>query len=173
MPLPYSQVANDPTMAMDPNAKLNFTIAKLVKLEGMAVHVENISQKLNFACEKIETLEVKVAVADDRVTRTEYKLLDLEARSRRNNLVFNKIPDPIEETWDECENKLVDFLSREMKMGEGAKNIVFHRVHRLGKPRRGVGPNGRPYPPRPIIAGFRDFKDRDMVLKYAQNLKGT
>ena len=139
----------------------------------MAVHVENISQKLNFACEKIETLEVKVAVADDRVTRTEYKLLDLEARSRRNNLVFNKIPDPIEETWDECDNKLLDFLSREMKMGEGAKNIVFHRVHRLGKPRRGVGPNGRPYPPRPIIAGFRDFKDRDMVLKYAQNLKGT
>ena len=160
-------------MAMDPNAKLNFIIAKLDKLEGMAVHIENISQKLNFACEKIETLEVKFADTDDRVTRTEYKLLDLEARSRRNNLVFNKIADPIEETWDDCEARLVDFISREMKLGEGAKNIVFHRVHRLGKPRRGTGPNGRPFPPRPIIAGFRDFKDREMVLKHAQNLKGT
>ena len=172
-PLPYSQVANNPGMAMDPNAKLNFTIAKLDKLEGMAVHIENISQKLNFACEKIETYEVKFAATDDRVTRAEYKLLDLEARSRRNNLVFNKIADPIEETWDECEARLVDFISREMKLGEGAKNIVFHRVHRLGKPRRGRGSNGCPFPPRPIIAGFRDFKDHEMVLKYAQNLKGT
>ena len=83
---------------------------------------------------KNKTLEVKFAVACDRVTRTGYKLLDLEAWSRRNNLVFYKISDLIEVTRDECENNLVDFLSREMKMGEGAKNIVFHCLHRCGKP---------------------------------------
>ena len=58
-------------------------------------------------------------------------------------------------------------------MGENAKEIVFQRVHRLGRPRRRLAPNGQPQKPRPVIAGFRDYKVRQDVLSRANFLKGT
>ena len=50
--------------------------------------------------------------------------------------------------------------------------MVFHRVHRLGPIRwgwgvGGVSSNGK-WKPRHIIAGFRDYKDREFVLKSAK-----
>ena len=46
------------------------------------------------------------------------------------------------------------------------KHPVFHRVHRLGRPRQGVNS-------RPIIAKFLLFKDKDRVLRNAYKLKDT
>ena len=51
--------------------------------------------------------------------------------------------------------------------------IVFHRVHRLGKKKRGVTNNGDPWKPRHIIAGFRDFKVKEFILRNSKVLKGT
>ena len=59
-----------------------------------------------------------------------------------------------------------------MQLGEAADNLVFQRVHRLGRLQRGYTSNGEPYKPRLIIAGFRDYRARDQVFEKVKNLKG-
>ena len=87
--------------------------------------------------------------------RRQFRLIDLEARSRRNNLIFINSDG---ETNDLCEEILYDFLQNYMELKEIVDTFVFQRVHRLGKEWTGVVPNGERWNPRPIIAGFRDFK---------------
>ena len=52
-------------------------------------------------------------------------------------------------------------------------NTVFQRVHRLGRPRWGAAPNGEAWRPRPMIAGFRDYKCRQDIFGKSKRLKGT
>ena len=60
-----------------------------------------------------------------------------------------------------------------MKLGQVVDTFVFQRVHRLGMKRMGVAPNGDAWKPRSIIAGFRDFKAKEFVLRQSNKLKGS
>ena len=113
----------------------------------------------------------------DRVTKAEFRMIDLEARSRRNNLIFLNIPEPQNEKDSECEQALLYFLSKNLgKTDQQLHNTVFQCVHRLGQPRGGGGgaaPNGEAWRPRPIIVGFRDYKCRQELFGKSKRLKGT
>ena len=106
---------------------------------------------------KKETIQLK---KDKR--QSTRRLIDLEARSRRNNLIFYGIP---EKTDEICEETLVQFLTETMKFD--ASKLAIQRAHRLGKPRSstsgtvmiGSKANG----PRPIIVCFCDFKQRETI----------
>ena len=93
--------------------------------------------------------------------------------SRRNNLVFFNTGEPENETNFDCEIVLLIFLYDRLKLGHSDIEKIFQRVHKLGKRRQGQLPNGDDPKPRPIIAGFRDYKWREEVLSRAKNLKGT
>jgi hypothetical protein len=71
----------------------------------------------------------------------------------RENLIFTGIP----ETTDEnTEHLLTQFIATEMEIEQP---IIFERVHRFGR----KGYSG----PRPIVAKFSKFKDREMVRRAA------
>ena len=56
---------------------------------------------------------------------------------------------------------LRDFLKRQLQISDDrADAIVFDRVHRLGKPKYDPRSN-----PRPIVAKFENFTDREVVRK--------
>ena len=59
------------------------------------------------------------------------KLLDLEYRSRRNNLGILIIKEDPRESWEECENKIYDLLEEKLEMD--ASNITIERAHRVGE----------------------------------------
>ena len=88
--------------------------------------------KLTTACNKIEDIEIQLATSDERITPLEYQMMDMGARPCRHNLIFNNLNEPEGEDDAACENLLIDFIAKELKMGENAKEIVFQRVHRLG-----------------------------------------
>ncbi|KAI2643016.1 CinA-like protein [Labeo rohita] len=72
-------------------------------------------------------------------------ILDLQARSMRDNLVFTGIPD---QTPDDPEKLIKDFMTKQLKLpAETVQSITFHRVHRI----RSQQNNNRP---RPIITKF-------------------
>ena len=71
------------------------------------------------------------------------KLIELEDRSRRNNLHFDGLTEDPNETWDDCERKVQDVLLNILNI-EG--NIEIDRCHRFGKRRR--------YCPRTIVRRF-------------------
>ena len=95
------------------------------------------------------------------------RILDMQARSMRENLLFGGIEEDEAEKNDPDNTKtelvLKNFLKKDMGIAE---DIKFHIVHRL-RPRQ----DGKP---RTIIAKFERRKDRDMVLKSAPGkLKDT
>ncbi|XP_041369643.1 uncharacterized protein LOC121383617 [Gigantopelta aegis] len=101
-------------------------------------------------------------IAEMRLNYDELKErhLDLQSRSMRENLIFTGIPEtgPDENT----ELLLITFIQKDMEIEQP---ISFERVHRFGK----RGYSG----PRPIVAKFYKFKDREMVRKAAPTkLKG-
>ena len=59
------------------------------------------------------------------------KLVDLEYRSRRNNLGILIIKEDPRESWEECENKIYDLLEEKLEMD--ASNITIERAHRVGE----------------------------------------
>ena len=95
--------------------------------------------------------------------RAERRMIDLEARSRRNNLIFYGVP---EQTDEDCHQVIIKFLSESLKID--ASGLMIHRAHRIGAPRRGGNSNtvfvgSKANAPRPLIVCFADFKQREMI----------
>jgi len=108
------------------------------------------------------------------------QLLYAESYSRRENLKFIGI---VENTRDSANNQnaakpsdslqsentkdvLFKFLEDERNITDARKRIEFQRIHRLGKLRSSGNP-------RPIIARFLGYQDREEVMQKARaKLKG-
>lgn len=75
----------------------------------------------------------------------------LEGQSRRNNLVFEGVPESPNETLADTEDKVCKLLVEKFKMGQ-QHAIEMDRVHCTGKPAQ----NGRS---RPVVAKFLRYKD--------------
>ena len=96
------------------------------------------------------------------------KLLYLDAYSRRENLNFMYIPEVAPEDIEEGEGIgdtreiLWKFLEEKLHF-EDLKSIEFQRVHRSG--------NKVSNKPRPILARFLRFTDREKVFRKARKLK--
>ncbi|ONI45401.1 hypothetical protein AN641_04290 [Candidatus Epulonipiscioides gigas] len=92
-------------------------------------------------------------------------ILDLKSRSMRDNLVFTSIP---EHSSDDPEKSVKDFMIQQLKLPtETVNQITFHLVHRIGQ--RNTTNNL----PRPIIAKFEHFKQKQQVQCQGRQLKGT
>ena len=97
------------------------------------------------------------------MTTLAYKSIDLEARSRRNNLIFwgfMEIPN------ENCFAIIRGFIADRIDLDP--QNMYLSRVHRLG-PRK-IGSRN---PRRPIIVNFRDFCDTVMIMEKAHMLRNT
>ena len=113
---------------------------------------QHLKGQLGDLTKEIQTLK------SDRI-QTQRKLIDHEARSRRNNLLFFGID---EEQNENTEEKLIGFLKNTLKL-EVIPGI--QRAHRLGrpKPKGTVFIGSRANQPRPIIVCFFDFKQREQI----------
>ncbi|MES9879994.1 MAG: hypothetical protein ABW185_03845 [Sedimenticola sp.] len=107
----------------------------------------------------------------DRVRVLEYKQIDIEARSRRNNLLIRSLPEAVNEDPGQV---VCDFLAN--KMGIDTRSIAIQRAHRVGRRQSNIpGSGGRGFRPahRPMIVGFRDYPDVELVLSKTKLLAGT
>ena len=96
---------------------------------------------------------------DLRIKRLEYKAIDLQARSRRNNLFFGGIP---EQKYEDCQSTTATFLKDHLHIDPCP---VIPRTHRLGRYKRGNS--------RHIIVFFLDYRDVGYVLENANKFKCT
>jgi hypothetical protein len=101
------------------------------------------------------------------------RLLTAWVRSLKRKLVgipekitSNDISDAREGSSEDTAAIIYKFMADELSMREPHKRIEFQRIHRLGKPNRKS--------PRPILARFLRYSDRQEVLELARSkLKGT
>lgn len=127
------------------------------QLEGRVTGSENVVKQIEnrfcFITEEFDNMRQENMELKE-------KLLEVQSRSVRENLLFGGIlEDPREkEDYDniETETVLKKFIKEKLKINE---EIKFHIVHRL-RPRKDAKP-------RPIVAKFESRKDRNKVLRAA------
>ena len=110
--------------------------------------------------DRLVTLERNQVTNDD-------KLIDLQWRGMRENLVFSGIPESQlgRNEYEDCESLIRTVIREDMQI---MRHIEFDRVHRLGRYKR-----GQTYP-RPIVAKFTYYKDKEFVRHAApKTLIGT
>ena len=92
------------------------------------------------------------------------KLIDLEDRSRRNNLRADSIKERPNETWEDCENELHTLFKDSLGIKE---ELVIERAHRVKTDKSKKGNT-----PRTIVCRILDYKEKVKTLRNAKKLKG-
>ena len=157
------QLCLDRFKEMDSESKLDtiFECLQNIKCtnDNRMTHIEN----------SVNTLRGQTRVTHDKVKTLQYKSVDMETRSRRCNLLFRGIVEPVGENNLQALQALQDLLADKLDLDP--ESICIQRVHRVGRPplRRFSGPVKH----RPLIAAFRDFQDVELIISNANKLKGT
>ena len=121
------------------------------KAEANSVKIQEISEKLSHA-----NCEIGALKQENRFPKE--KIVNLEAYSRREDLLFYGINESRDETSRDCATQVYSVLA---KIDSQFKDINILKCHRKGKYIRGQK--------RHIIAKF----DRDLICDKKGNLKGT
>ena len=134
---------------MDQNfADLKTSVDEL-KSENKQLKSQNVemSKQLSNVSDRLTTLE-------KTVEQTELKRENLEAQSRRNNLKLYGIDEDEQETWEQTEDKVRNYLKSDLNLN--GDDIQIERAHRLPSKLNG---------PRPTIVKFSFFKDKDKIIR--------
>jgi len=172
------------------NEKLDVALAAVKEIQTLKEQVSELQTKnnhfeesLKFAYDEIQDLKSNVADLRETTSIQQqdiFALIDdlgaekargvkLESHSRRNNLRFFNIAEQANESYQDAEQALRKFLENDLGGGHDfATNISIERVHRTtaAKPPTTMKP-------RPIIAKFSYFKEKERIRMMAKNLKGT
>ena len=138
------------------------------ELKASLEHTETVlEEKVAKAQKKVEKLQEQINESWDyqidpgRLEFTERKLVELEDRSRRNNIRIDGITEKENETWDECEQEVTSLIKEKLGIAE---NIIIERSHRIKK--KGNSENSGK--PRTIVRRFLNYKDKTNILKNAK-----
>ncbi len=110
---------------------------------------------------KYEELITENKALKEELVDMKHKLVDIEDRSRRNNLVLTGISERERENWDDTEKKMVTEIGR--NLGIDLQDEDIERAHRIGRFERGKS--------RPVVARFTSYKTKEKVLKAARQKK--
>ena len=107
--------------------KLDVIFSKLVNIEQKQLSIEKLETVTQCNSSELSSLKKTATVHDDMLTFLSYKSLDLEARSRRKNIIFRVLG---ETRGEDCYGKITEFLYNELRFEED--NFVIDRAHRVG-----------------------------------------
>lgn len=140
------------------NERFSLILSKLSDNEHL---IKSFEEKLDSAVDqaRISALDKHIEEHDSRITVLEYKYIDLEARSRRKNLIFREFQEQRDEC---CANLISQFIKSQMNVND---ELAIGRVHRLGKYKQGTN--------RPIIVAFRDYQAIELIMSSARSLADT
>lgn len=139
-------------------------------LEFSQTNISAIESKLDAAnsqiCLQSTTIEEHVNNVGSLHDQVEY----LENQSRRNNIRIVGV-DELEnedETWEKSEEVVKKLVNDKLELTD---DLQIERAHRVGKKRNKEEsrPDGSKYGPRPIVAKFLSWKQREKVLSFARS----
>ena len=133
--------------------------------------LEFTENELHGKIKKLEEKHESIKITVDEIYNSQVdsdfvcdKLVDLEDRSRRNNLRIYGISESKYETWEKCEEKVDEVFHEKL----GLDNIHIERAHRIKR-----GKRDKSTKPRTIVCNLLSFKEKKLVLKNANKLKNT
>lgn len=150
---------HDKTLSKNDFKQLS-TDDKLVTLFEMLTFANSMNARVQNIEAHVQSISYDNSKTNERVKILEYRSIDAEARSRRNNLIFRGIPELLKS--ENCIDLVKRFICVDLDID--TSSIYIQRAHRLGAPNRDKS--------RPIIACFRDHQDVENILSFAHKLKG-
>ena len=123
---------------------------------------------------KVENLEKTANMYTQKLKMLSYRSLDIECRSKRNNIVFWGITERL--PYNDCKQLIYSFMRDQLFSGDRdfdpSREMCIERAHRLGS-LRSESYRGKSDPKRPIIVRFRDYNDTELVMERAYRLRGS
>ena len=124
----------------------------------------NVNKGLAETNKKVENLEKNVDMYTQKLKMLSYRSLDIESRSRRNNVIFWGISERLQ--YHDCKQLIHNFMRDQLFRYDrdfDPKEMCIERAHRLGS-LRNDSYRDKPDPKRPIIVRFRDYNDTELVV---------
>ena len=146
-----------------------------VKVGKLEAELEHVKDSQNFITKETSdiknTMNRSISDSSKKIEELGMKTVDLEDRSRRDNIVVFGVPeDPAENKPEDTERILTKILMNHGlidKDHDMDHDPVFHRVHRIGPKKDNTAK------PRPIICKCVYYKDRQEFLRGYVKLIGT
>ena len=146
-------------------------------LKTVQSEIQCFSASLNMAVDENKELKNSISLLEKRLKLTEgllqqaqkklmmqnEKIIDLQTRSMRENLVIQGIDEDDEETWSKTQEKVVSFMKNDLKINNANKSMV-DRAHRVGQK------NARK--PRNVVVKLASSSSKDLILKNVGKLAG-
>lgn len=131
--------------------------------------IGRLNKELGCLETKIKTVDRNSEECHLRVSEQINKTADLEDRSRRQNIIFYNVPEADNETIYECEKSLISVIEKNnlLHTPGNEEPVDIDRAHRLGK--KNIDRNT----PRPLIAKFTFYKDKEAIIGNGRKLKDT
>lgn len=130
------------------------------EMQSLNSSIAHVNAVTNETAEKLYKLEKE----NDKLKQN---MIDIEARSMRENLIFTNIYESKNESAKETENKLREFFESKLKMDrKEADAIVIDRVHRMASDTKKTAA-------RNIIAKISSTKDRKSIKRRTKALAGS
>ena len=156
------------------NAKLDDILRKLQETEKRIDSVEekvrentneikDLKQSMEFMGNKIEELKEKLekGLSSEEVSKMKVKMVDLENRNKRQNVVLWNVPEGSED-GKSCSEFVTNFLKNHIKV-MNADSIEIQRAHRSPT----LKPKNGDQRPRPIHINLLRYTDRQHILQEA------
>lgn len=139
--------------------------AKLDTVQAMVNDHQLRIDKLEQFANSVEDVEPRLASLASENAKLKAKIIDLEGRSRRNNIRILGLPENIEGSQPTVffSQLLLDVLGTEVL----ASPPELDRAHRTLAAR--PGPQGRP---RAVLICFHRFQTRELVVRAARKMRG-
>ena len=157
---------NFSTLSLD--EKLLHMFEKLQNMEQSNQTIAQFSQNMNNVQCKVGHIENRMTDHDLFLKVLAYKSIDIEARTRRCNLIFHGLAEFKNERLTDI---LRDFLWDEM--GIDCDDLFIDRVHRLGSFTKAKQRQHTENPRRPVIIAFQDYRSVEKVMDAAYMLRNS
>ena len=145
---------------------LNFVHAEVEELKkGGTAHKESA-----------EELKSKVQMLENENMRLNNSVIDLKARSMRDNLLFFNIDEPTGEEKENMTEIILALLEDKLEIPDARNKVKIDRSHQLGPKRRNMQSGQQRQQttnkPQPIVVKFNYFQDKEDVLRNTKKLRG-
>lgn len=155
----FEEIGSLRSTADEMRRSLEFTQAQVDdfknKIKKLEKEKEDDKTTINELKKKCQAAGESIDVLDDRC---DY----LEDYSRRNNVNITGMEErPGGETWEQTAEQVMKLFDKKMHL----QNLSLERAHRVGQ--------RMDQRPRPVVARFLRYSDRDLVMRNATKLRGT
>jgi len=130
-------------------------------IDNLQESIKPVEAKTNELTATTKDQELKIVKLQQNQQDMAERLIDVECRMMRNNLIFTGLPEEVGETNNMIQNMLQDLFTHELKL---ENSIRISHCHRLAKRRH--------QHTRDIIAIFDNVADCQAILYNSKRLKG-